>query len=197
MNDKKIKISQLEPVYDSDGVFVAGYRVVNGAKVSCRTPLPGFGAKGDTGEQGAQGIQGAKGDTGEQGAQGIQGAKGDTGLQGAQGIQGAKGDTGEQGIQGAKGDTGAKGDQGIQGVKGDTGEQGPQGTNGRGIVSSVLTSSIGLVDTYTTTYTDGTTDTYTVTNGGDGSGSIASLNIDGGNASSNYNTIPELNGGNA
>ena len=39
------------------------------------------------------------------------------------------------------------------------------GTNGRGIVSRVLTSSIGLVDTYTTTYTDGTTDTYTVTNG--------------------------------
>ena len=39
------------------------------------------------------------------------------------------------------------------------------GEDGRGIVSRVLTSSIGLVDTYTTTYTDGTTDTYTVTNG--------------------------------
>lgn len=74
-------------------------------------------------------------------------------------IKGSKGDKGD------KGDTGAKGDQGIKGVKGDTGEQGPQGTNGRGIVSRVLTSSIGLVDTYTTTYTDGATDTYTVTNG--------------------------------
>jgi len=78
----------------------------------------GNGAKGDTGDQGAQGL---KGDTGDQGAQGI---KGDTGDQGPQGI---KGDTGEQGIQGLNGDTGV---QGLQGVKGDTGDQGIQGAQG-------------------------------------------------------------------
>ena len=38
------------------------------------------GPKGDTGEQGPQGLQGPKGDTGEQGPQGLQGPKGDDGL---------------------------------------------------------------------------------------------------------------------
>ena len=38
------------------------------------------GDKGDTGEQGPQGIQGPKGDTGEQGPQGIQGPKGADGF---------------------------------------------------------------------------------------------------------------------
>ena len=94
------------------------------------------GLKGDTGEQGPQGIQGLKGDTGEQGPKGDtgeQGPKGDTGEQGPQGIQGPKGDTGEQGpqgIQGLKGDTGEQGPQGVQGLKGDTGEQGPKGDTG-------------------------------------------------------------------
>lgn len=39
------------------------------------------------------------------------------------------------------------------------------GEDGRGIVSHVKTGTVGLLDTYTITYTDGTTDTYTVTNG--------------------------------
>lgn len=44
-----------------------------------------------------------------------------------------------------------------------------KGTNGRGISSITLTSSSGLVDTYTITYDDGSTpDTFTVTNGAPG-----------------------------
>ena len=39
---------------------------------------------------------------------------------------------------------------------------------GKSIVSVTLTSSVGLVDTYTITYTDATTSTFTVTNGQDG-----------------------------
>lgn len=39
---------------------------------------------------------------------------------------------------------------------------------GKSIVSVTLTSSVGLVDTYTITYTDATTSTFTVTNGKDG-----------------------------
>lgn len=58
-----------------------------------------------------------------------------------------------------KGDTGATGPQGEQGVKGDT---------GNGIVSIAKTGTSGLVDTYTITFTDGTTTTFTVTNGADG-----------------------------
>jgi hypothetical protein len=39
---------------------------------------------------------------------------------------------------------------------------------GKSIVSVTLTSSVGLVDTYTITYTDATTSTFQVTNGKDG-----------------------------
>ena len=49
------------------------------------------GEKGDTGEQGPQGLKGEKGDTGEQGPQGLKGEKGDTGAQGPQGLKGSDG----------------------------------------------------------------------------------------------------------
>ena len=45
---------------------------------------------------------------------------------------------------------------------------GQPGTPGRGIEKIEPTDTQGLVDTYTITYTDGTTTTYTVTNGEDG-----------------------------
>lgn len=41
------------------------------------------------------------------------------------------------------------------------------GSDGKGIQSITKTSSSGLIDTYTITYTDGTTSTFTVTNGAD------------------------------
>ena len=46
--------------------------------------------------------------------------------------------------------------------------KGDPGAAGVGISSIDLTSSVGLVDTYTITYTDSTTTTFTVTNGQDG-----------------------------
>ena len=51
------------------------------------------------------------------------------------------------------------------------------GADGRGIVSVVKTSTSGLVDTYTITYTDNTTSTFNVTNGaqGEAGSSIASI----------------------
>ena len=52
--------------------------------------------------------------------------------------------------------------------KGSIGQQGPQGATGNGIANIQKTSSSGLIDTYTITYTDGTTTTYEVTNGEDG-----------------------------
>ena len=42
------------------------------------------------------------------------------------------------------------------------------GTDGKGIQSIVKTSTSGLVDTYTITYTNGDTTTFTVTNGAKG-----------------------------
>ncbi len=76
--------------------------------------------------------------------------------------QGPQGEQGIQGIQGEKGDTGA------QGEKGDTGAPGEKGDAGNGIVSVEKTGTNGNVDTYTITFTDGTTATFEVTNGVDG-----------------------------
>ena len=45
------------------------------------------------------------------------------------------------------------------------GEQGIQGETGNGISSITKTATVGKVDTYTITYTDGTTTTFDVTNG--------------------------------
>ena len=56
----------------------------------------------------------------------------------------------------------------VVGMRGLQGEQGEQGETGVGIASVTKTSSSGLVDTYTITYTDGTTATYDLTNGKDG-----------------------------
>ena len=66
---------------------------------------------------------------------------------------------------------------GQQGPKGDTGETGPQGPAGKdgqdgqdgvSIVSIIKTSSNGLIDVYTITYSDGHTSTFLVTNGASG-----------------------------
>lgn len=54
---------------------------------------------------------------------------------------------------------------GTQGPKGD---QGLQGEAGNGIISILKTDNDGLIDIYTITYTDGTTSTFTVTNGSNG-----------------------------
>ena len=55
------------------------------------------------------------------------------------------------------------------------GAKGEQGETGNGIASIAKTSSVGLIDTYTVTYTDGSTWTYNVTNGQNGTGSVADV----------------------
>lgn len=71
----------------------------------------------------------------------------------------------------AEGQTGPQGPQGPTGETGATGPQGPTGATGNGITSITKTSTVGLVDTYTILFTDGTSTTFTVTNGQDGQGS--------------------------
>ena len=72
------------------------------------------------------------------------------------------GATGIQGEQGPQGIQGIQGEQGIQGIQGET------GATGNGISTIQKTSTSGLVDTYTVTYTNGNSTTFTVTNGQDG-----------------------------
>lgn len=73
--------------------------------------------------------------------------------------------SGATGIQGEQGPQGIQGPQGPQGIPG---PQGETGTTGNGILSIQKTSTVGLVDTYTITFTDGTTTTFDITNGEDG-----------------------------
>lgn len=111
---------------------------------------------------------------------GAQGEKGETGERGLQGIQGERGERGEQGLQGVQGERGERGETGATGAKGDT---------GNGISSITKTGSSGLVDTYTITFTDGTSTTFNVTNGKDGSG--ADIDVD--SALSTTSTNPVQN----
>lgn len=72
------------------------------------------------------------------------------------------------------------GKDGAAGAKGDTGATGAKGADGRGIVSITRTSgngAAGTVDTYTITYSDATTSTFSVRNGADGT--AAGITIDG------------------
>lgn len=55
-----------------------------------------------------------------------------------------------------------------RGPKGDTGAEGATGATGNGIASITKTGTSGLVDTYTILYTNGSTQTFTVTNGAQG-----------------------------
>lgn len=100
------------------------------------------------------------------------------------GLKGDKGDTGSAGQDGSDGSNGVGITSITQNLDGtltislddgtsyDTdpvkGDKGDTGDTGNGIASVVKTSTTGLVDTYTITYTDGTTTTFEVTNGQDG-----------------------------
>lgn len=88
-------------------------------------------------------------------------------------------------------------EKGDQGEKGDTGDTGETGVTGNGIVSIVKTNSVGLVDTYTITYTDGTTTTFEITNGEDGDVTQEQLDEVQSHVDYNrliYNALPKVNG---
>ena len=86
------------------------------------------------------------------------------------------GENGEQGIQGEPGKDGHTpevkiGENGnwiIDGVDTEISAKGVQGETGNGIEKIELTDTKENVDTYTIFFTDGTTTTFTVTNGADG-----------------------------
>ena len=83
-----------------------------------------------------------------------------------------KGADGHDGQDGKDGVDGADGQDGKDGEQGPRGEDGNDGADGRSVVSIEKTSSENNVDTYTIRYSDGSTSTFTVTNGEDGSQGI-------------------------
>lgn len=138
-------------------------------------------------------LKGEKGDTGDAGATGATGAaftyadfteeqlaELTADIETVAGPQGEKGDaftyedfTEEQlaalkGEKGDTGDTGATGEQGVAGADGVDGQDGIDGVDGVGILSVVKSGTVGLVDTYAISFTDGSSTTFTVSNGVDG-----------------------------
>ena len=104
----------------------------------------------------------------------VNGADGEQGIQGFPGKDGETptieiGENGTWVINGT--DTGVA----VQGAKGDQGEQGEKGEDGRSIESVVKTETNGLVDTYTITYSDGSTSEFLVVNGANGEQGIQGL----------------------
>lgn len=72
------------------------------------------------------------------------------------------------GANGVDGKDGVSGKDGKNGADGKNGKDGVNGSDGVGIVDISKTSTEGLVDTYTITLSDGSTQEFTVTNGRDG-----------------------------
>ena len=92
------------------------------------------------------------------------------------GANGKDGTNGQDGKDGADGKDGKDGKDGTNGQDGKDGADGQDGEDGRGIVSILKTGTSGLVDTYTITYTDNTTSTFTVTNGEGGGQALSFAN---------------------
>ncbi len=95
----------------------------------------------------------------------INGTRTITVLNGMNGKDGMNGQDGKDGLNGQDGKDGVDGKDGAKGEKGDPGNP---GATGNGIASIVKTNTSGLIDTYTITFTNGTSTTFQVTNGQNG-----------------------------
>jgi len=98
---------------------------------------------------------------------GKDGEKGESGENGKDGVSPTItiGENGNWYINGVDSGVSAYGEKGSDGKDGTNGEN---GKDGRSVTSIGKTSTNGNIDTYTITYNDGTTSTFTVTNGVDG-----------------------------
>ena len=135
---------------------------LNTPSITLDTPTGGRGLKGDTGNTGP------KGDPGAPGAPGTPGKDGEAAT-----ITVGSTTTGDAGTDASVTNSGTTSAAVLDFTipKGDKGDTGDTGETGNGISSIEKTSTSGLVDTYTIYFTDGTTTTYTVTNGSGGGGS--------------------------
>ncbi|MDY5298019.1 MAG: DUF6273 domain-containing protein [Candidatus Enteromonas sp.] len=134
----------------------------------------GCSLQGPEGPQGEQGMRGEKGDTGEQGPKGDQGIPGIDGKDGSQ-IQTGTGQPNEESgfvgdlyVDTATGDLYSRGESGWIKTGNIRGSDGQNGKDGVSVVGVAKTNSDGLKDTYTISYSDGSTSEFVVTNGKDG-----------------------------
>ena len=138
------------------------------------------------GQDGYTPIKGVDYFDGEDGQDGQNGQDGYTPIKGVDYFDGAKGDTGNGIVSTVLNDdytltilfsdgTSVT----TSSIRGAKGEAGTTGATGNGIANIAKTSTSGLIDTYTITYTNGATDTFQVKNGENGSGSVADVWVDG------------------
>ncbi len=141
--------------------------------------------------QGPQGERGPQGEKGSDGEVGLPGSDGKDGVDGKDGEDGSKiytgtgkpfsnvGNPGDIYIDVDSGDIYSKGTEwvktgNIKGGKGDQGDAGKDGLDGKdgedgvSIIGVSKTSSSGNIDVYTISYSDGSSSSFTVTNGADG-----------------------------
>lgn len=78
--------------------------------------------------------------------------------------------------------------------KGNTGNVGPTGPTGNGIASIEKTATAGFIDTYTITYTNGSTSTFYITNGKDGDVTQEYVDEESERLRSLYNVLPKVSG---
>lgn len=203
--NRDVSIEQVDYTIDVNNIE---YSIEINPQQTFELQLNEQGPQGLTGQQGPQGPQGIQGETGENGADGFSpiatvSKVGDTATISITDINGTTTATitdGTDGINGQDGQaatitvgtvtTGLPTDPasvtnvGTSGAavfdfaipKGDTGST---GATGNGIASITKTGTVGLVDTYTVLYTDGTSTTFTVTNGQNGTGSVADVLVNG------------------
>lgn len=150
-----------ESVLDACGQGLVTGPVCNEAREVESSPTVIRGRAGEQGPQGRLGPQGPRGLpglTGPPGPEGDRGPLGPEGPDGRPGVDGEPGDDGEPGASGSDGDTGPTGPAGAEGPAGPPGLTGPPGPGGRGVSSVECDSSTPF--TFTITYSDGSTETF-------------------------------------
>lgn len=136
--------------------------------------VSGCAAQGPQGEQGEPGSAGLNGSDGRDGRDGVDGKDGSKIYTGIGAPSFSKGNEGDLYIDTESGDIYSKGKASwvktgnIKGQNGSDGKNGNDGKDGVSVLGVSKTASKDGVDTYTITYSDGRTSTFTVTNGKDG-----------------------------
>lgn len=171
-----------------DGTSVSNAEINNNGQLiitlSDGTSFNAGNAKGEDGQDGQDGAPGADGKDGKDGTNGQNGAPGN-------GISSVSKTSTEGNVDTytisftngtsttftvTNGINGTNGTNGHDGADGKNGQDGAPGLDGVGILDIQKTSTVGLVDTYTITLTDNSTETFTVTNGEKGDPGSAGQN---------------------
>lgn len=159
-------------------------------------PQGPMGPPGPAGAQGPPGVVGPQGQPGDTGSQGPAGPRGFDGPVGPTGVQGPTGPKGDRGDVGPTGPVGPQGATGAQGPQGSQGPIGPQGSPATVNVGTVTASAPGSSPVITNVGDSGDVVlNFVIPRGETGPQGEAFGLIDGGDPSSSYGIISDLDMG--